>query len=230
MKLEICIDSYKSFLNAKKARADRVEICSSLQEDGLSPSPGLVSLLEDEDIEKFVMIRPRAGNFTYSKEEFLQMKEEIKIFKSYKIDGFVFGILDKKDRLDLEKMKELINLASPFPCVLHRACDYAIDFYEKMDELIALGFIRILTSGKKDKAIEGLDLISKLEKNYGKKIEIMAGSGLNYKNIEEIYKKTGIKNFHMSARINKNLDKRFDDFYIADFSLIKKAKTIIDNL
>lgn len=230
MKLEICIDSYKSFLNAESAGADRVEICSALALDGLTPSTGLVSLIENSKIEKFVMIRPREGNFTYNEEEFRQMKEEIKIFKDYKIDGFVFGILDKNGYLDFDKMKELIDLASPFPCVLHRAVDYALDFEENMEEIIKLGFIRILTSGQKDKAYQGLDLIEKLQAGYGDRIQIMAGSGVNYENIEEIYSKTKIKNFHTSARVKENIGDKYLTTYVSDYDLIRKAKQVTMNL
>lgn len=230
MKLEICIDSYQSYLNAKKAGADRLEVCSSLGLDGLTPSVGLVSLIEDSDLEKFIMIRPREGNFTYSDQEFDQMKREIEIFKNYKIDGFVFGILDQERRLDLVRMKELIDLASPLPCSLHRACDYAIDFEEKMEDIIDLGFVRILTSGQKDKAIQGLDLIANLQKNYGDRIEIMAGSGVNYSNIEEIYQKTKIQNFHTSARIKAKSDPGFMDYFVGSYDLIKKARLAIDKL
>lgn len=230
MKLEICIDSYKSFLNAKNAGADRVEVCSALALDGLSPSLGLVSLIEDYKLEKFVMIRPREGDFFYSDEEFIQMKKEIELFKSYRIDGFVFGILDEKNRLDMERMKELINLASPYPCVLHRAVDYAVDFEEKMDEIIDLGFIRILTSGKKLKALDGLSLIKTLEEKYGDRIQIMAGSGVNFENIGRIYQTTKIKNFHTSARIKKSSDKAHMDYYLSDYDLIKKARLAIDTL
>ncbi|MDD7464190.1 MAG: copper homeostasis protein CutC [Anaerococcus sp.] len=230
MKLEICIDSYQSFLNAEKAGADRVEVCSSLALDGLTPSVGLVSLIENSKLEKFIMIRPREGDFSYSDKEFLQMKKEIEIFKNYKIDGFVFGILDKEDNLDFKRMKELIDLARPFSCVLHRAVDYSKDFEASMDRIIDLGFIRILTSGQKEKAIEGLDLIKKLQENYRKRIEIMAGSGVNFENIKEIYEKTKIENFHTSARLKEKSDDRYMDYYRSDYDLIKKAKLAVENL
>lgn len=230
MKLEICIDSYQSFLNAKKAGADRVEICSALALDGLSPSVGLVSLIEEADLEKFVMIRPREGDFSYSDEEFLQMKKEIISFKNYKIDGFVFGILDEDNRLDTKRMKELIDLADPYPCVLHRAVDYARDFKEKMEEIIDLGFIRILTSGQKDRATEGLDLIESFQRKYGDRIEIMAGSGVNFENIGRIYEKTRIENFHTSARVKACSKRPYTDYFISDYELIKKARLAIDRI
>lgn len=230
MKLEICIDSYKSFLNAKNARADRVEVCSSLALDGLTPSVGLVKLIEEEKIEKVIMIRPREGDFCYSDDEFLQMKEEIKIFKNFKIDGFVFGILDKNENLDIKRMKELIELAKPFDCILHRAIDYSKDYEEKIEDIINIGFKRILTSGQTPKAPQGLDFIKKIQKKYGKEIEIMAGSGVTYQNIEEIYKKTNIRNFHTSARLKQASNEKYMDYFISDYNLIKQAREAIDRL
>lgn len=226
MKLEICIDSYESFLNAKDA--DRVELCSALSLDGLTPSPGLVSLIEEEkDIEKFVMIRPREGDFFYNDYEFQMMKEEIKVFKNYHIDGFVFGILDDKNHLDIKRMKELIDLVYPFKSSIHRAVDFAVDFEEKIPDLIDIGFIRILTSGQKEKAYDGLSLIRKIQERYGDRIEVMAGSGLSYKNIREIHQKTGIENFHLSGRVLKN---KKDKTFVASKDLVKKAKDIVDSL
>lgn len=228
MKLEVCIDSYESFKNSKIA--DRVEICSALSLDGLSPSVGLISLIEKEkDIEKFVMIRPREGDFFYNDQEFETMKEEIKILKNYDIDGFVFGILDNENRLDIKRMKELIDLAYPLKSSIHRAVDVAVDFKEKIPELIDIGFIRILTSGQKDKAYQGLDLINNIQKKYGDKIEIMAGSGLSFENIREVYEKTYIENFHLSGRVYKENGGE-GGHYIASHDLVKKAKDIVDSL
>lgn len=99
MKLEVCIDSYDSMISAVVAGADRVEICSALDLDGLTPSIGLVRLCEEFDIEKYVMIRPRPGHFTYDGLEIAQMKEEIMAFKDMKIHGFVFGVLDAVAKL-----------------------------------------------------------------------------------------------------------------------------------
>src|SRR5699024_6570183 len=185
---------------------------------------------EEDKIEKVIMIRPREGDFCYSEDEFLQMKEEIKIFKNFKIDGFVFGILDKNENLDIERMKELIELAKPFDCTLHRAIDYSKDYEEKIEDIINIGFKRILTSGQTPKAPQGLDLIEKIQKKYGKEIEIMAGSGVTYQNIEEIYKKTNIRNFHISARIKESSNEKYMDYFISDYNLIKQAREAIDRL
>ncbi len=238
MKLEICIDSFDGMIGAYFGGADRVEICSCLGLDGLTPSAGLVDICcEYDDIEKFVMIRPRPGHFTYDDFEIGQMKADIMAFKDKPIDGFVLGVLDSYGHLDIETMKELVYLAFPKKVVLHRAFDYSIDGEEKIEELIKMGFDRILTSGKKPKAVEGLDLIKDLQDKYGDKIEIMAGSGVNFKNIKEIYEKTGIENFHMSGKdIGQteidydNFGKSFSDYTFTSSGEVEMAKRAIEEL
>lgn len=239
MKLEICIDSLESFDNAVSAGADRVEICSALIADGLTPDIGLVSYIcQNKDIEKFVMLRPRDGDFTYDKNEIEQIKEEIKAFKKYDIDGFVFGAIKEDGSLDLDLIREIVEIAKPFPVVLHRAFDYSSDGEKVIDQLIDMGILRILTSGKELSANEGLDLIGQIQDQYGNKVEIMAGSGVSAENIKEIYEKTKIKNFHMSGRIKKetnvtyksDLELPSSGKFITSFEKVKKARNVLDEL
>ena len=238
MKLEICIDSFDGMIGAYFGGADRVEICSALTLDGLTPSAGLVDICCNYDnIEKFVMVRPRPGHFTYDEFEVGQMKATIMAFKDKPIDGFVLGVLDSYGSLDIETMKELVYLAFPKKVVLHRAFDYSNDGEEKIEELIKMGVDRILTSGKKPKAVEGLDLIRDLQAKYGDKIEIMAGSGVNFENIKEIYEKTHIENFHLSASYTgqteidyDNFGKAFDDYRWTSSGLVEAARHAIDDL
>ena len=238
MKLEICIDSLESAKNAIEAEADRLEICGSLDLDGISPSLGLVSLISKyKDIEKFVMIRPRPYDFSYSDDEFETMKEEIKEFKKYDIDGFVFGILKEDGRVDLERTRELVELASPLRVCFHRAFDYSTDSEDLIKELIDMGIIRLLTSGKKAKAIDGIDLLRKLEEKYGEDIEIMAGSGVNPDNIEIFYKKAKIKSFHMSAKEKRpsqmdylKNNPMYQDITYSSKAKIKEAKRAIERI
>ena len=238
MKLEICIDSYESFINAKAAGANRVEICSALDLDGISPSVGLVSKISKEkNIEKVVMIRPRPYDFFYNDGEFEMMKEEIRIYKDFDIDGFVFGLLKKDGRIDLARTKELVELSRPKEAIFHRAFDYSKDGEEVIDNLIEIGIKRILTSGKRAAAIEGIELLSRINHKYKDQIEIMAGSGVNYSNIKEIYRKSGIENFHMSAKNKRKTEmvylkesKLYQDIGFSDRLLIRKAKETIEKL
>lgn len=239
MKLEICIDSLESLENAIDAGADRVEICSALFADGLSPDLGLVSYAcKYERIEKFVMLRPRDGDFTYDEKEIKQIKETIKAYKNYPIDGFVFGAIKEDGSLDIDLLREVVDLAKPYPVALHRAFDYSKDGEKAVNQLIDMGIIRILTSGKKSTAIEGLDLISHIQEEYGKQIEIMAGSGVNPTNIGKIYDKSKITNFHMSGRVKKenNITYKSDlelptkGKFVTSFALVKEAREVLNQL
>ena len=135
-------------------------------------------------------------------------------------------------------IEEVTKLAYPKKVALHRAFDQSIDGEEKIDQLIDIGICRILTSGKKDRAIDGIDLLKDIQKSYGDRIEIMAGSGVVAENIKEIYDKTKIKSFHMSARKVRIVDNQFksdlsfadEDIRIASFSKVKKACKIIKKL
>ena len=238
MKLEICIDSFDGIIGAAVGGADRVEICSALSVGGLTPSAGLVDICcKYDNIEKFVMLRPRPGHFTYDDFEIGEMKATILAFKDKPIDGFVIGVLDEEGRLDIETMKELVYLAFPKKVVLHRAFDYSIDGEEKIEELIKMGVVRILTSGKKPKAVEGVDLIKDLHEKYGERIEIMAGSSVTHENIKEIYDNTGVENFHLSARYAgqteidyDNFGEAFDDYGWTSSGLVEAARQVIDGL
>lgn len=239
MKLEICVDSYESVLNAKNAGADRLEICSALDMDGLTPTIGLVDLaVAQADIEKFVMLRPRGGNFVYNDLEFEHIKQDVLVLKQRNIDGFVFGALFPDGSLNIPMIAEVVELAYPKKVALNRAFDFSINGEEKIEELIDAGVCRILTSGKKSEVGQGLDLIRFLQEKYGDRIEIMAGAGVRPGNIREIYLETGIYNFHMSARIAKKSESEYspdfgyinDDIRVADFTIVKKAVEILKDI
>ena len=239
MKLEICIDSLESFDNAVAGGADRVEICSALFADGLSPDLGLVSYAcKNDKIEKFVMLRPRDGDFTYDEKEIKQIKEAIKDYKKYPINGFVFGAIKGDGHLDLNLLREIVELAKPYPLVLHRAFDYSKDGAQVIDQLIDMGVIRILTSGNMSTASEGIELLSHIQEKYGDKIEIMAGSGVDASNIREIYEKTSISNFHMSGRVKKenkityksDLELPTKGKFVTSYKRVKEARKVLDSL
>lgn len=239
MKLEICIDSLESFDNAVAGGADRVEICSALFADGLSPDLGLVSYAcKNEKIEKFVMLRPRDGDFTYDDKEIKQIKQAIKSYKKYPIDGFVFGAINEDGSLDIDLLREVVDLAKPYPIALHRAFDYSKDGAQVIDQLIYMGIIRILTSGKMPTASEGIELLSHIQEKYGDKIEIVAGSGVDASNIREIYENTKILNFHMSGRVKKenkityksDLELPTKGKFVTSYKRVKEAREVLDSI
>ncbi|GEN76271.1 copper homeostasis protein CutC [Chryseobacterium hagamense] len=199
-KIEIACFNPESAITAFENGADRIELCDGLNEGGTTPAFETVKQLREKiSIPIFVMIRPRGGDFTYSGEEFAQMKSDLTRLKSLQVDGFVFGILDENDEVDTAQNKELADLAKPYPCTFHRAFDRARDLQQSLEKVIACGFKTILTSGQQPNVSEGKENLKKLVELSAGRIEILVGGGLRSTNIEEIRKYTKAQYFHSSA-------------------------------
>ena len=200
-KLEICVDSIESALNAQEAGAHRVELCNNLNEGGTTPSPGTISSARSNlTIGLHVLIRPRGGDFLYTDVEYDIMRRDIEICGENGVDGIVIGILEKSGEIDIERTAKLIELAGPMSVTFHRAFDLCSDPIKGFEAVIATGADRLLTSGQMNKAEEGLKLIKQLVGKAREKIIIMPGSGINESNISDIAKTTGAKEFHLTGR------------------------------
>lgn len=244
MILEVCVDSFKSLLTAKEAGADRIELCSALNIGGLTPSYGLMKQAKDiTNMEIFIMIRPRSGDFLYDDVEYETMKKDIEVVKEIGFDGIVTGMLLENGNIDLKRMKEVVELAKPLKVVLHRAFDDAKEPEKDIPALIDMGFERILTSGQRENALEGVEYIADIQRNYGQKITIMPGAGINAENIEEIYNRTGCTHYHMSGKVDvgskmkyrechKRKNSSLEEFIVesADFNKINTVRDILDRL
>ncbi|MFV0503936.1 MAG: copper homeostasis protein CutC [Lachnospirales bacterium] len=242
MILEVCVDSYSSILTAKKAGANRIELCSALNLGGLTPSYGLMKKAKEvSNIEIFVMIRPRSGDFLYDEEDFETMLEDIEIAKEMNFHGIVIGFLLKDGTIDIERLKKVVQIARPLKVVFHRAFDNAKNPIKDVPKLIDLGICRILTSGQKTNALEGAEFIKELQEKYGNKITIMSGCGVNANNIEEIYNITKCTNYHLSGKINitsqmeyKKCEAKIDplEFSVAkaDYNQIKAARDVLNSI
>lgn len=203
--LEICIDSLESALIAQEAGANRVELCSDLLEGGITPSYGLIkSVRKALYIDLAVMIRPRGGDFCYSDEEFMVMKEDIQLAKELGANCIVIGILTPEGYVDIPRTRQLLQLARPMQVTFHRAFDFTKDPYQALTDIISLGIDRILTSGQEAKAIMGKELIKNLVDLSKQRISIMAGSGVNPDNKTELLDYCGVKELHLSAKTTKN--------------------------
>ncbi|OUS00695.1 copper homeostasis protein CutC [Flavobacteriales bacterium 33_180_T64] len=199
MLLEICANSYQSAKNAQNAGAQRIELCSELFIGGITPSYGLVKQVTSNlDIETFVLIRPRSGNFCYTEDEFEIIKNNIKICKSLGCHGIVSGILNPDNTIDITRTRELVELSKPLPFTFHRAFDMVPNPMITLEQLIDLGIDRILTSGQQPKAAQGLDLLKKLKQQAKKRITILVGSGISSKNVKA-FKAEGFDEIHASA-------------------------------
>ncbi|MEM7367586.1 MAG: copper homeostasis protein CutC [Bacteroidota bacterium] len=202
MTLEICIDSVASALAAEAGGADRVELCDNLVEGGTTPSHGMVDLVKERcSLPIMMMIRPRGGDFFYTEEEYAVMKQNIRWAKSMGVQGVVFGILKQDGSIDLERNKELIELARPLEVTFHRAFDVCNDPLRALDELIVMGVDRLLTSGLQATAEQGIPLIRDLVQRQQNEINIMAGGGVRPHNVKKIIQETGIHEVHATGRM-----------------------------
>ncbi len=201
MLLEICASSLQSAINAQTGGAQRIELCCNLEQGGLTPSHGTIKLARQAlSIEIFVLIRPRAGDFTYTELEIAQMQEDILYCKSIGINGVVFGVLNEQNEIDLEINKELVVLAKPMQTTFHRAFDCLKKPLDDLEKIIDLGFDRILTSGLAPTAIEGKFLLKKLIEQAQNRITVLPGSGLNSQNVGNFIAFTKPKEIHASAK------------------------------
>ena len=199
MLLEICANSYQSAKNAQNARAHRIELCSELSIGGITPSYGLIKqVIPELDIETFVLIRPRSGNFCYTDDEFEIMKKDIQICKDLECHGIVSGVLNPNKTIDIERTRELLELSKPLSFTFHRAFDIVPNAKEALEQLIDLGVDRILTSGQQPKAIDGFDTLIRLKQQAKNRITILVGSGINSENAK-LFKDAGFDEIHASA-------------------------------
>ncbi|BDS10195.1 copper homeostasis protein CutC [Aureispira anguillae] len=197
--IEICLDSPSAALLAQHYGAQRVELCANLLEGGTSPSAGCIAATRKAiDIDLFVIIRPRGGDFYYNAYEIEQMKHNIKLCQSLGVDGVVIGALNIDGSIDLKTTQSLVELARPMRITFHRAFDRCSNPFQALEQLIDLGVDRILTSGQKKTAIEGQDLIQGLIQKANGRIVIMPGAGVNPQNILAL-KTIGATEFHFTA-------------------------------
>ena len=163
MTLEIVVYNIESALKAQEGQADRIELCDNPAEGGTTPSYGTIETIRQNlNIDVFVMIRPRGGDFHYSNDEFHAMKHDIDQCKKLSADGVVLGILTADGRIDKKRCQELIARARPMKVTCHRAFDMTSDPLEALEDCIEVGFDRILTAGQQAQAIKGADLIAQL--------------------------------------------------------------------
>jgi len=201
-KLEIAVFTVEAAVTALKAGAHRIEFCENPQEGGTTPSYGSLKILRSYTTQPvFPIIRPRGGDFLYSRSEFEVMKSDLLIVKELGYLGAVIGLLNADGSIDTNRTKELVDIAGPSMQIsFHRAFDRCKDPFKALEDIIATGCKRILTSGQVPNAADALALLKKLVEKAGDRIIIMPGSGVRSNNIKEIMQATGAKEMHSSAR------------------------------
>ncbi len=205
MIIEICANSFESAQAAQSARAHRIELCTELSVGGLTPSYGLIEKVVSElNIQTHVLIRPRSGNFTYSKEEFDVMLRDISFCNKIGCAGIVSGFLTSENKIDTKKTQQLIEASEGMEFTFHRAFDWVENPIEELQKLIDLEVNRLLSSGQKPTAIEGISLLKELQNISKGKIELMPGGGINIENALK-FKEAGFKSIHFSATTKKQV-------------------------
>jgi copper homeostasis protein len=205
--LEIACFNYESALIAQEKGADRIELCENMKLGGTTPNYILaVRVREKLSIKMHVIIRPRGGDFVYSDEEFVEMKQDIKQFKKLGVDGFVFGILNSDGSINKTRNHELVYLAQPLPCTFHRAFDVVTDVEQSLEDVIDCGFKTILTSGQEMDVVKGISVLNQIQKLAKERIVIMPGGGLRSSNIKLLQEELEPTFYHSSA-ITDNSEK-----------------------
>lgn len=196
---EVCAPSLLSAKNAGVSGANRIELCSELILGGVTPSYALIKkTVEILDIPVYVLIRPRSGGFTYSKDELDLMRDDIAMCASLGCAGVVSGVLKSDHTIDMIATASLIEVAGEMDFTFHRAFDWVPDQEEGIERLMQVGCPRVLTSGGCPTAEEGLDRLVALDRKYGDDIAVMPGGGINEGNIG-LFKKEGFSEVHFSA-------------------------------
>ena len=200
MKSELCSYSLEACRAAARLGIDRVELCASPADGGITPSMGMMTeACAIPGIEVSVMIRPRGGDFLYSDKEFRTMLHDIGHARQAGATGVVFGILTAEGKVDIERTRLLVEAAQGMETTFHRAIDMTQDYLQAVEDVISTGCTRILTSGGYDKAVEGIDNIVQAVTIASRRIEIMAGSGVVASNALQLAE-TGVDALHFSAK------------------------------
>ena len=202
LQFEVCANSVESCLAAQEGGANRVELCASIPEGGTTPSYGEIMAAREvlNRTRLHVIIRPRGGDFTYSDLEMKRMLADIDLCRRAGVDGVVFGCLTAGGEIDMEKNAILKHQAGDMSVTFHRAFDRCSKPYEALECLVELGVDRVLTSGQQRTAEKGIRLLYELQKRAGNRLSVMAGCGVNERNIFKLYVETNIQEFHFSAR------------------------------
>jgi copper homeostasis protein len=199
---ELCAETIGACLAARDGGANRIELCSALSEDGLTPSHGFLKVaIEESGLPVHGLVRPRGGNFFYSKEEIAMMEEDIRHMRELGAAGVVLGVLQTDNTVDLDVTKRLVDLAGPLEVTFHRAFDQTPSLYESLERVIEAGCDRVLTSGGQSDAMTGAPVLAKLVKQADTRIEVAVGGGLRLSNAAKLAALTNATSFHGSLNV-----------------------------
>lgn len=238
MKIEVCVSNLASIEAAKNGGAYRVELCDNLTEGGTTPSRGMIEAsLSCAELKTFVIIRPRGGNFVYSKDEIKIMQNDIALCGKLGVHGVVFGVLTSTNEIDKSVNKQLLDEAKKYNLELtyHRAFDRLQDLDQGLETLVELGFDRVLTSGGFPDVIQGKAKIKELITKANNRIRILPGGGVTESNIKDFMSDLTIDEIHGTFKEKKYKSMNystsfFDDDYIVWESSAEKIAQALNAL
>ncbi|MFC5488393.1 copper homeostasis protein CutC [Dokdonella soli] len=238
--LEIAANSVGSALAAQEGGAGRIELCDNLGEGGTTPSYGTLTLVRERlRIPIHVMIRPRGGDFLYDEAELAVMQRDIETCVRLGCDGVVLGALDADGAIDVTACRELIASAGSLNVTFHRAFDAAGDPAQALQDLIALGCSRVLTSGARESALQGADAIAAYVRQAEGHVRVIAGAGVTADNLRELATRTGAREFHASASSRHRSSMRYRnpqlqgleaDYRASDATQIRRMAEVLRSL
>ena len=195
---EVCVDNLNDAINAYKCGANRIEFCSNLDQDGLTPKiDELLTLSKTIDIPIRCMLRPHSNSFKYDDNDLKKIEDTINFSKKIKIDGVVFGSLDDENEIDFDILKYMSKISKPLKLIFHKAIDFTPDFSKSFKSLIDSKLVDgVLTTGGKEKAIDNLELLSKISSTIPKDFEFIACGKITYENYDYIHNIIKSKFYH----------------------------------
>jgi copper homeostasis protein len=198
---ELCAETLDACLVAREGGADRIELCSALSEDGLTPSHALIrAAVQQSGLPVYVLLRPRGGDFVYSERELALMRDDLLHARDLGVSGFALGLLRTNGTVDVERTRELVALAAPLEVTFHRAFDVTLSLDNALEDVITTGCRRLLTSGGERDVVAGAANLAWLVERAGERIAVAAGGGLRIPNAAFVAKTTQARHFHGSAR------------------------------
>ncbi len=215
--VEVCAGCLEDCFIAKAAGADRIELNVGMDVGGLTPPMDLIEAALETEVSIVPMLRARGGDFVFADAEYTQMLSDAEKMLKTNIAGLVFGILTSDGHIDVERNKKLVEMCKQNGkiAIFHMAFDETADEFEALEDIIALGFTRILTSGRVKPAVKAAERIRGYVEKAAGRIEILAGGGVDKDNVVELIQKTGVTQVHLSTKP-----------YMAETPLEKVTKTI----